>query len=301
MPVKIRITLTAALLCASIAGCGAVFDTAYTLTDGKFSESETDNRPTEHTENSIEYEVGADLALQCFARTRRIERTATISKTFEYRGGFEKSTYAGAAVADGLIGALVAGTMLGICTSEESDVSCLNMTWASPFAIDLVYSLIRHKTVRPPVLVGKTRSSDSLVHGATPIDEQQTDCSSVASLWLGTATGPSRVERLNSGGEEQRLREGAIAVALVSAPAGSTAPTEPALVQAHLSLSPEVAQAWASQNDLALWVQNGQGTISRVLVDRCTVLRPLAHSFVGEVRTTFDQNCPLPAPSGGQR
>lgn len=304
--------LTSMVIAYLVAGCGAVFDTAYALGDGKYHESVTDNRPTEHSEQLMEYEVDASLGLQCFARTRQIERSASIHKTYEYRGGFAKSTYAGAAIADGVIGSLIAGTMLAICAQEDSDVSCVNTVWASPFAVDLIYSLIRRKSVRDPVLAGKTRSSDSLVHSETPIDEQQTDCSDVTAVWLGTATGPSREQRLNSGGGERELSAEAIEIPMTvgalppaqvpGAPPPSPTAGGPAAGPAtpHLFLSPGIAEAWATQSQATLWVQRPNGSIARIKVDRCTALRPLAFGFKTDARAAFDRGCPLPAPSNGR-
>ncbi len=302
MSTTLRILLTSVLLAFSTASCGAMLDTAYSLGGNEYHESSTDNRPTEHTEEAMEFELATSLELHCFSRTRRIERTSTISKTYEYRGGYTKDAYAGAAIADGLIGAVIAGSLLGICTAEDSDVSCINMLWASPYAVDFIYSLIRRKTVRKPVLVGKTRSQDSLVHSEVPIHEQETSCEEVSTIWLGTASGASREQRLNSGGDARTLNEGAIGMPLMTgapdaAPSPVPGPPANGSPGKFLALSPELAQIWGGQNNTALWAQQGDGSISRIKVDRCTVLRPFAYSFTSAARDTFNASCPLPAPS----
>jgi hypothetical protein len=75
-------------------GCGVILDGAYRLGDDKYYESAEESAPTAEIVDRIEYEarIEADqsLHLACFARTRQVERRWSVTKTFEYRGGFRR-------------------------------------------------------------------------------------------------------------------------------------------------------------------------------------------------------------------
>ncbi len=284
-----RFLLPVTLLCIAflVSACGALFDASYALGDGKTSMSVPDSVGTGQSETRTEYEVtpAADqsLGLQCFVRTRAVERGWTVTKTYEYRGGYEKSTYSAAAIADLGIGGLLAGIMLGICTSDSSDVSCVNTAWAAPFAVDLVYSLIRRSQARPAVLVSKSRSGDQMQYGQAA-EQEATQCQSVASLHLGASSGPSDEQRLNGQGAQQReLSEGALQLSFDE--------------NGSILLSDEAVSTWAMQSWASLWILDTDGQVQSVQVDRCTALRPLATRMSVDALQAFNRDCPLPAPS----
>lgn len=280
--------LSCLILGSLASGCGAMMDTAYVLGDGRFEESTDEYTPTEHAETAVEYEIGPDLALQCFSRTRQIERSARVTKTFEYRGGFEKSYYTGAAITDVVFGGLLAGVLTGMCLSDEPPVSCTSVLWAAPFAVDGIYSAVRAATVRKPVLVDKSRGTSVLGYGEVPLDEQPTDCGDVTRIWLGTASGSSRQQRLEYGGAKQRIEDGSMEVMLQgNATTGSST----------LVVTNDVATTWLRKSWVALWAEKADGTVERVRSDRCSVLRPFATNFVGTERADFDRACPLPSPA----
>lgn len=271
-----------------LAACGALMDTTYWIGDKKTSLTVPESSATGEAETRTEYEAVHDAALglrlSCYQRTRGVERGWDVTKTYEYRGGYEKSTYTAAAVLDGVLGAVIAGSLTGICLNEDSDVSCAHIAWASPFAIDMVYSLIRRGTVGPKVLVDKTRGSDRMQYGQAA-QQQATQCESVAGLYLGGSSGPSDEQRLNgyAGPNVRELADGALQLGFDAAGA--------------VLLSPESVDFWATQSYASLWVRDDQGTIQPVIVDRCTTLRPHAMSMGSSAQQAFQRDCPLPQPA----
>ena len=268
-------------------GCAAILDSAYRLGDGKYRESAEESAPTAQIVDRLEYETrlqpDQSLRLECVARTRQVERSWSVTKTFEYRGGFRKNVYWGSAVADGVIGALLAGPLLGVCTKEDSDTSCYHMLWASPFAIDLLYSLIRTRMVRDPVLVGKRRSADQVRFAQVPVEEEVATCPSTQ-LWLGGASGPSEEDLLNGrgGGEARELGPDAVRVVVDA--------------EGLVTLSAEVVAHWVGRSYATLWVSDDRVGLQPVLVDRCGALRPHASTLTFDQRQSFDRDCPLPQP-----
>ncbi len=277
----------AAMAALALAGCGAMVDLGYRLGDGRYTESAEESAPTAETVTRTEYQAALQpdqsLHLECATRTRQVERRWSVTKTFEYRGGYSRGTYLGTAILDGVLGAVIAGSLLGICTHEDSDTSCLHMLWASPFAIDLLYSVIRNRTVRDPVLVDKNRSGDQMRYADTPLEEQATACAAVT-LWLGRANGPSAEDLLNGrgNGETRALDDDALSLPLEA--------------DGAIELTPEAAAYWAARSYADLWVRDAEGGLHPVQVDRCPVLRPHAARLTAEARQTFDRDCPLPQP-----
>lgn len=270
------------------AACGALIDTTYWLGDKRTSSTIRDSAATGEVETRTEYEAVHDamhgLQLSCYQRTRGVERGWDVTKVYEYRGGYEKSTYTGAAVLDGVFGAVVAGSIAGICLKEDSDVSCANIAWAAPFAVDMIYSLIRRGSVGPKVLVDKRRGSDRMQYGLAA-QEEPTQCQSVAGLYLGGSSGPSDEQRLNgfAGADVRELSDGALQLGFDAAGA--------------VLLSPESVNFWATTNYASLWVRDDQGTLQPVSVDRCTTLRPHAGIMDTSAQQTFQRDCPLPQPA----
>jgi hypothetical protein len=287
-PGRATVAAAAVVLALPLLGCGLLVDSAYLLGDGHYRDSAEESAPTGETARRLEAEVTPDpdgaLRLGCTARTRSIERSWQVQRTYQRQGGFEADTYTATAVLDGVVGAVVAGVLLGFCTHEDSDLSCWNMLYASPFALDLGYSLIRRATARPAVLVDKSRSRDRLRHGAEPLAEQPTSCDWVSSLWVGGATGPSDEAFLNGEGEGAARHLGPGAVEVPLGPDG------------QVILHGEAAASWAGQSWAGLWAIDHQGVPHQVRVDRCGALRPHAAGLSEAALQSFQNDCPLPQP-----
>lgn len=277
------VAMAMAFLVAS-SGCAATVDATYLLGDGRYTRSASESRPLAQTIDRIEYEAAVEpdgtMRVACFARTRQVQRTWHVVKTYRYRGGYGKQAYLATAIGDVLFGALVAGTFLGICRNDETDVSCWNMLYATPFALDLGYSLIRYATARTPILIDKSSTQGTLGLVAEPLHEQATACESLASLWLGSATGPDDVQILlgHAGDADTRaLAQGAIELALD--------PTH------TIALTPEVAERWALFAGLGLFAVDRDGVPHSIAVDRCALLRPLSASLSADAQTAYQQQC----------
>ncbi len=284
----IPLVLSLALL--STSGCGLMVDGGYKLSSKKFSESVVESEPTSQQIQREEYEIvvqpNSSMRLACFTRTRRVERSWSVDKSFEYRGGYDKATYQGAGGLDGVVSAVIVGSMLGFCLPEDSDISCKNLLWAAPHAISMVYSFVRAATVKKPVLVDKSRSGDSMRFAATPLHSQETQCPIDSQLWIGSASGPSAVDDLNGRQQGKRL----------------TLNQDSAYVAVNaegvLVMSAEAASLWASHYFAKLWLTLSDGGLHPVVVDRCAVLRPHAASFANQDLQSFNRDCPLPTLPG---
>ena len=91
--------IIAAALCAS--GCGVTLDVAYLISNKQYNETAEERRPTGQVSTAIEYDAAVSpdgqARLSCEQRERTIDRTWTVEKTFQRRGGFDSSTYVGTA------------------------------------------------------------------------------------------------------------------------------------------------------------------------------------------------------------
>jgi len=284
-----RAAAPVACLALALGGCGLVVDTAYLLGDGRYQESAEESSPTTETTERLEVVAAAGpdgaLQLECVHRTRAIERSWQVNKTYQRQGGFGRDTYTATAALDVIFGGLAAGTLLALCTHEDSDVSCWNMLWAAPYAVDLGYSLVRRATARPAVLVDKVRSGDRLRYGDPPLAERPASCGSIASVWLGGVTGPSDEALLNGEGEgrgPRELADGAVPLEIDEAGA--------------LYLSDEAVRTWATQAWAGVWALDGAGAPHPVQVDRCAALRPHAARLSEAELASFRRDCPLPQP-----
>ncbi len=277
-------------LLGSTSSCGLMVDGGYQLSNKQFSERTEESEPTSQQIQREEYEIvvqpNASVRLACFNRTRKVERRWSVDKSFEYRGGYDKTTYQGAGALDGVVSAVIAGSMLGFCLQEDSDISCKNLLWAAPHAISMVYSFVRAATVGKPVLVDKSRSRDSMRFAATPLHSQETQCPIDSQLWVGSTTGPSPVDDLNGRqqGKSLTLNKGSVYVAVNA--------------EGVLVMSAEAASSWASRYYAKLWLRAGDGSLHPVIVDRCAVLRTRASSLADQDLKSFNRECPLPSIPG---
>lgn len=286
----IALPLAFALALSQLTACGLMADGTYRLGSKTYKETVSDASPTAETIERVEYlaarQTDTTIALTCHARTRQIERRWDTDKIFQYRGGYRRSTYVATAIIDGVVGAIVTGSLLGICTSGESQISCYNMLWGAPFALDAIYSVVRAKTVGEPVLINKKRWPDQLAIGSAPLTDTPVACDQLEGVWFGRTHGMSDNAALEraSEGPLRTFDERAIELAVTVEDDGSRA----------VVIDAEVAAAWARDYSADIWVKDRQQELHQVDVDRCGVLRPFAARFDAETRKEFDQDCPVP-------
>lgn len=290
-----RTVLALGLVAATplVTGCGLLIDGAYLFSNKRYTETVMDSRPTGQVNTTIEYDAapGPDgqARLTCASRERRIERIASVEKTFERRGSFDAGTYLGAATVSGLV-TVITGVVIGaVCLQDPTPgkprPSCLNMLYVTPFAADIVYSIIRSRTVKPPKLVEKQTTEPTLDFAGTPSRSEPVACDNVEQVMLGLLVGPSDVDVLNGriGGQKPHLVDGSLPVAL----------GEGGVIS--LAEQPEVVHLWAKNESLGLWVVDREGAPHRLTADRCTLLRRVSTMLVGDEQVAFQRSCPPPA------
>jgi hypothetical protein len=287
------ISAAVAILVAN-SGCAATVDGVYLIDNGHYTESSGESRPLSQTIDRVEYETAIEpdgsMRVACFARTWQLKRTWQVTKTYRLRGGYDKNVYSAVMLLDVILGAAAAATFLILCSDEDSDLSCWNTLYATPFAVDIGYAGIRYAMAKPPVLIDKSSSEGTLGFVDEPIHEQATACESLASLWLGSATGPNDLQILSGDAEGTRsLVEGALEIVLD--------PTR------AIALTPEVAERWALQVSLNLFAVDRDGIPYQLAADRCALLRPVSASLSADAQTAYQSECKpssnATAPSDG--
>ena len=278
------ITATVAILLAN-SGCAATIDLAYWIGDDRYTESTHESQPLPQTVDRVEYETAVEpdgsTRVACFARTRQVKRTWHVIKTYRYRGGFEKELYGAITLFDVVFGAATAGTAFLLCNDENRDLSCWNALYATPFALDIGYAVIRYAMVRPPVLIDKSSTEGSLAFVDEPVQEQVTACESLASVWLGTATGPDDLQILAGhaeGAGTPSLAADALEIVLD--------PTTRAI-----ALTPEAAERWALNVSLELFAMDRDGIPHRLAADRCALLGPVSASLSADAQAAYQKEC----------
>jgi hypothetical protein len=278
-----------AVLLVALPGCGVMIDGFYLASSRRYSETADEARPTAEQRTAVEYaavvEPDGRLLLTCARRTRTVERAWSVTRTYQRRGGFDRGTYAGAAVVSGLIGAIVGVTIGAACAQDDLDYSCWNLVYAAPFALDIGYSLVRYATVPPAKLVDKHSGGERLRFGAV-VSEEPASCEAVDRVALGGVSGPSDEDALNGFGLEQTARLGDGAVELPVEPDGGIV----------LAAAPDAVRAWAGSSWMRLWVVEGDGAPRPVEVDRCAALRPHAFGLAGPELATYRADCAPPPP-----
>jgi hypothetical protein len=274
--------LVAIAIVLASSGCAATVDAVYLIGDGRYTQSTHESRPLAQTIDRVEYESAVEpdgsVRVACFARTWQVKRTWEVVKTYRYRGGYDKSVYAAVVLLDVMFGATVAGSVLALCRGDDPDLSCWNMLWATPYALDIGYAWIRYFMVRSPVLIDKSSSEGTLGLVDEPLHEQATACESLASLWLGSATGPDDLQILGGHAEGARsLAAGALEIVLDETRA--------------ITLTPEVAERWALQASLNLFAVDQEGIPHHLAADRCALLRPVQASLSADAQTAYQSEC----------
>jgi hypothetical protein len=280
------------------AGCGGLFDVVYLIGNKRTSTTVDERSPTGQVHQRIEYEGRAGSAgvveVTCEERERRIERASSVEKTYRYRGGYTSAPYIGSAALSAVTTGAVAGVIALVCMNEKDSTqaqkeSCLqNMLFATPFAVDTVYSSIRAATAKTPKLIEKRRSNPRLVFSETPSRTAPASCVS-ARLVLRPMAGPSEqsADDLLSGAPPPPaplFMDGATAVAL------------PPDGKVDLRSQPEVVSKWADDPGLALWLVGADGRPRRLEVNRCDALKPLLDMLPPPAQTKLLTSCaPKPA------
>ena len=280
-------------------GCGMLFDLSYLVGSKRYDESKEERKPTGQMVTAIEYDgsIAPDgqIHLTCEERERRIERTFSVTKTYEYRGGYTRNTMIAAAVLSAVAGGAVAGIVAIGCNlppqpgeKEPKRWSCLNALIASPFALDFGYSLIRVGMAKSPKLVDKQKNEGLVALGDIPTRQDPVACNaSTERVVLGWVSGPSDIDTLNSGSSEgQKLADGALPVVLGE---GDTI---------KLADQKEVVSAWVQNSSLGLWAVGRDGKFRSIKVNRCDALRPAISVMQGQEVSLFFQQCPPPNVQG---
>ena len=264
--------------------CAGTIDTFYWVSKDKtFRKSVEERENSGKTIRRQEFELearGQDAwQLQCFDRTRSLERVHHVSKTFEYQNGYSPDAYRAAALVDGLaLG--VAGATIGIVCSD-GDSSCSNLAYLIPLALDLGYGVWRSTQVDKPVLIDKERFSGRVQVSDYTIESAALTCSEESKLVLGmehisnaTLDGPNSLE--------QREIDYETSIPL------------PLDANHQLLLSWESIQFWLEHPGALLWVVDPTGQSHHLRVDRCAMLRPYRMDWSLRERNQFDKECPLP-------
>jgi hypothetical protein len=271
-----------------------LFDLSYLVGSKRYDESKEERKPTGQVSTSIEYDSvvtpDGQIHLACEERERRIERTFSVSKTYEYRGGYTRGVHVTAAVLSAVAGGAYAGVIAIACNlppqpgaPDTKRWSCINALYATPFAVDVGWSIIRAINAKPPKLVDKHKDEGRLAFAPIPTRSNPTSCDSIDHVVLGNVQGPSDLDALNSGtGEGQRLVEGSIPV--VRGADGNI----------QLISQPNVVNAWAKNAGMEFWIINREGKPQPLKVDRCNTLRLTISVMQPTEQSTFFRECPLP-------
>lgn len=283
-----RVRGAAAVIAAVVttSGCSLLIDTVYLAGDRKFDTVDHDRSPTGETREATELSarpVEGGLELSCARVTRGIDRTWSVWKTWQRRGGYDRDAYLGTALMSGLFGAVTSGVLLGLCLSDERDVDCAWTAAGAPLFADMGYGLIRRAMTQPPKLLARERSADEVALG-DPLRSEAIACDELRGVALGEVSGDSPTQALRAETPEpQRLVE-------------SGARHLP-LAGTHATLTATDAERWAT--GAGLWAIDAEGVAHAVAIDRCAALRPFAAGMTPTVRQRFDADCPLPRGATG--
>lgn len=285
-------------LAASIgtSGCGGIFDITYLIGGKQYTETKEDRKGTGQSQAKIEVDgqVAPDgtITPTCVERERGIERSFTTARTYEYRAGYKREMYISATILSALTGGAIAGLTAYLCHIPPSaqnnfaqPMSCMNMLFAAPSAVDTVYSAIRIATAKTPKLVNKTKAENPLAYSNTAVRETPVTCDPTDSIFLGYLSGASDMEQLQGyATDKPKLSAGALPV--------QKTPTGGIL----LKTQPDVVNAWVSNPQWVLASVNRDGEARTVHTDRCFVLRSAMAVIQPNLITMFGQQCPMPPP-----
>jgi hypothetical protein len=278
-------------------GCGTLFDITYLIGSKRYEEIKEERRPTGQVNTAIEYDSAVtpdgQIRVSCEERERSIERTFSVNKTYEYRGGFTKNTYIGAAVLSAVAGGAYAGLIAIACNvspqpgaKDVKQWSCVNALYATPFAADVGWSIMRAVTAKKPKLVDKQKTEGAISYSPIPSRTNVVSCDSIDRVVLGHVFGSTDLQELNGrSGDGQRLAEGSIPVA------------RDVDGTIKLGSQPSVVNAWAKNASMEMWAINREGKPRALKVDRCTALRTSISAMEPAGQQLFFRECAPPNPT----
>lgn len=273
--------IIAALALVTTSGCSVLIDTVYIAGNKKFDTSTVERKPTQETLQNVEYSaqiVDGGLELSCAQTTRSIDRTWSVHKTWQRRGGYDRNAYMGTAFISGFFGAITGGVLLGMCLNEEANVDCAWTAAAAPLFLDMGYGIIRRSMTKEPKLIARDRSGDSIELGAIT-ESTPVACPAVKDIAIGYASGHSPAEAVRMENPvPQKLDEGSSYYLELSGPL--------------VTLRPNQAEGWKAS--ASLWAVDTNGVAHAVSIDRCAVLRPYVPQMATTVQNQFNTECPLP-------
>ncbi|MFO0593607.1 MAG: hypothetical protein U0441_39060 [Polyangiaceae bacterium] len=292
------LALSLALFTPALSGCGGIFDIAYLASHRTTEESVTEHKPTGQTHRALEFEGSAGTAgvlqLTCEDRDRMIERASSVHKTYRYIGGYTSSPYIATAVLSGVTAGAVAGIIALACENDakstpEQKTSCLqNMLFATPFAVDSVYSSIRAATAKKPKLIEKEVSSPVLTLSEKPVRAAPVACDA-SQVFLKDPSGPMELSatQILSGEQEDKTPlslEGAVRVPV--SPEG----------QIRLGELPELVRYWGDNPSFIFWVVDPDGRAHRLSINRCQALGPVSNLLTPPAQMRLSALCAPPPP-----
>lgn len=295
--IRLSVRLSAGVcLAASLgsAGCGGIFDITYLIAGKRYTETKEERKGTGQSQVTVEIDgtlaPDGSMTPTCIERERTIERSFSIDRTYEYRGGYRRDTYIATTILSAVTGGAVAGIVGALCTRKPSPdnqfaqpISCMNLLFATPFAVDTLYSSIRIATAKKPKLVGKVKHENPLALGGAPSRQTPVACDPSDKLVLGNVRKPSDMELLQGRtNEKATLSDGAMPVQRT--PTGSVA----------LISQPDIVNAWITNPHWVLAAVNAAGEPRIIQMDRCFALRSAISVMQPQNITMFAQQCPAP-------
>lgn len=277
-----------------VSGCGVIFDLAYVVGSKRYDESKEERKPTGQVNTAIEYDSttapDGQIRVTCEERERRIERTFAVSKVYEYRGGYTRSMYVTSAVLSAVAGGAYAGIIAIACNlppqpgdKNAKQWSCVNALYATPFAADIGWSIIRAVTAKTPKLVDKHKSEGAIAYSQVPTRTTAVSCESIDRVVLGNIMGSTDLDAINGGsGEGIRLLDGSIPVN--REPDGSI----------KLLSQPNVVNAWVKNPGMQFLVINREGQPRPLIINRCVVLRSAISVMQPTEQSMYFRECPVP-------
>ncbi|HMY16263.1 MAG TPA: hypothetical protein PKA58_08020 [Polyangium sp.] len=281
-------------LAASIAtmGCGGIFDITYLIANKRYTESKEERKGTGQAQTMLEVTgpmaPDGTITPACYERKRQIERSFRIDRTYEYRGGYRRDVYISATILSAITGGAIAGLTAYLCQIPPSaqnnfsqPISCMNMLFAAPSAVDTVYSAIRIATAKKPKLVGKEKHENPVALGSTATEEISVPCDPSDKLVLGNVADRSNTELLEGRTHETpAFTDGGL-------PVQRTATGDIKLIS-----QPEIVNAWITNPHWVLAMVNAAGEARTIHVDRCFALRSAVSVIQPQNITLFAQQCP---------
>ena len=165
-----RILVLLSAMCL-LPGCGLLFDGLHAISPRAYDTRETIREPVPGPAGEGEPDPA------CGGARRPLVRSYELTRHYERQNGWDHSYYGASIAGDTVFAAAFAGTLYATCTLRHDPmegempritIPCTSLFSIVPLGVDLIYSIARLVTVRPPRLVGKDRSEGRLGPGACP-------------------------------------------------------------------------------------------------------------------------------------